>query len=75
MIAAIEHDGVLHIVRSTGRVRLHVEITTYCNSRYDATSVAVLQVSDDVFTKMRPDTHMGGPPLRPCPTCRGIAIG
>lgn len=74
MIAAIEKSGILHIVRSTGRVRLHVEIGTYCGVTLDANSGVVLQVPDGVFTQMRADVFGGASPKAPCPQCRLAAV-
>lgn len=74
MIAAIERDHMLHIVRWTGRVRLHVEIQTYCGLKCDAGTEGVLQVSEMVFTGRRNDV-IPGPKRTPCPQCHAAAIG
>jgi hypothetical protein len=73
MIAAIDRDGALHVIRSTGRVRLHIEIGTYCGKNYDATSAPVLQVPDAVFVQNRADVHHGVKRM-PCPQCRITAL-
>ena len=75
MIAAIDQgDGILHVIRSTGRVRLHIEIATYCGTKVDASGTPVLQIPDAVFTQGRVDTYQGIK-RAPCPRCRLAAFG
>jgi hypothetical protein len=75
MIAAIDRgDGTLHVIRSTGRVRLHIEIGTYCGSTADAAGIPVLQIPDVVFEQNRAEVHQGVKRM-PCPRCRAAAFG
>jgi hypothetical protein len=66
-IAAISEGNTLHIVKWTGRVRLHAEAQTYCARKFDAAE-GVLQVPDEVFTKTRAYVSDGQPKF-PCGGC------
>lgn len=70
-IAAIPdpQSQALHIVKWTGRVRLHAEAKTYCTKSYDAAE-GVLQVPDEVFTQGKPYAIAPGQKLTPCGGCR-----
>ncbi len=68
MIAAIVRDNKLHIIKTTERVRLHVEIGTYCGQRYDASDSPVLQVPDAAFSAESPRAQTAA-----CPKCKAAA--
>lgn len=69
MIAAIDDGKELHVVKWTGRVRLHAGVVTYCNKTGDAAE-GVLQVPDAVFEGSKPYTVGPGQKRTPCGTCR-----
>lgn len=50
MIAAIDDGKELHVVKWTGRVRLHAESLVWCGKTFDAAE-GVFQVPDVVFTQ------------------------
>jgi len=73
MIAAIEgQDSFLHIVKWTGRVRLHVGVVTYCGQEHDA-AAGVLQVPDTVFSQSLGFVVRANVKGPPCPRCRVAA--
>lgn len=69
MIAAYEHQDALHIVKWTGRVRLHAEARTYCGQTGDAAE-GVVQVPETVFTQGLSFAMDASRKLKPCPRCR-----
>jgi len=73
MIATFEKDGALHVIKWTGRVRLHAESLAYCGERTDA-GAGVLQVMDGAITQNRGITHEGVK-LTACPKCRTAMAG
>jgi hypothetical protein len=68
-IAAIDDGANLHIVKWTGRVRLHAGAQSYCTKAFDAAD-GVMQVPDEVFTQNRPMTVAPGQKRSPCGSCR-----
>ena len=72
MIAAIDDGEKLHVVKWTGRVRLHAGSITYCTKEFDAAN-GVLQVPDAVFTEGASFTIAPGKKRVACPTCRAAA--
>lgn len=72
MIAAIDDGKVLHIVRWTGRVRLHAAATTYCSNEMDA-GAGVIQVPEGVLTQGHHYTWQGQK-RPPCGACRMAAL-
>lgn len=68
MFAAFQHGTDLHIVRWTGRVRLHAGVISYCELQADAAQ-GVLQVPDGVLTQ-GVAYSMSGTKLVPCAKCR-----
>lgn len=72
MIAAIDDGKHLHVVKWTGRVRLHAEAQTYCNETADAGG-GVFQVPEAVFTDGLSFTVAPGQKRSPCPRCRTAA--
>lgn len=69
MIAALEAQDTLHIVRWTGRVRLHAEALTYCGVRGDA-GEGVVQVPESVFTEGLAYQIDGTRKAKACSRCR-----
>jgi hypothetical protein len=69
MVAAFDDGKELHIIRWTGRVRLHAGVTTYCKQEGDA-SEGVLQVPAAVFSESRTFTVSPGQKRTPCAGCR-----
>lgn len=49
MLAAVEFSDRVCLVWHSGRVRLHIEITTYCQKRFDAGDGGVVQVPNIVL--------------------------
>jgi hypothetical protein len=76
MIAAFDDGKELHIIKWTGRVRLHAGVINYCGKEGDA-SDGVLQVPDAVFERGVPFTvgvNAGVSQKRPpCGRCRTAA--
>lgn len=72
MLAAIDDQTQLHIVKWTGRVRLHAEAEVYCGPRFDAAE-GVLQVPEQVLTSAAPFVLRPGAKRTICPRCR-IAV-
>jgi hypothetical protein len=76
MIAAIDDGKELHVVKWTGRVRLHAGAVTYCDKEADA-AIGVLQVPEAVLTHGEPYSYsMPGQPRQKrtiCPRCRTAA--
>lgn len=69
MIATIEAQDQMHIVKWTGRVRLHVGVTAYCGLRADGAD-GVLQVPDTVFTQGLVYQMEDGRKVKACSRCR-----
>lgn len=73
MIAVVDDGKFLHIVKWTGRVRLHAEAHVYCGKEFDAGN-GVLQVPDAVFTQAASfNVAPAGKPVenrKACPGCR-----
>jgi hypothetical protein len=69
MVAAFPKDNVLHIVKWTGRVKLHAGVIGYCDAEANAAE-GVLQVPDQVFQKGVPFTLQAGVSIPPCGKCR-----
>lgn len=73
MIAAFEKDDKLHVIKWTGRIRLHAGSIAYCGEEHDA-SHGVMQLPDQVFTRALPYTVEPGRTLPPCGRCRTAAF-
>lgn len=69
MIAAFDDGKELHIIKWTGRVRLHAGVITYCTTEGDASN-GVLQVPEVVFTEGKPFAVAPGQKRSPCARCR-----
>ncbi len=69
MIAAFEDGKELHVIKWTGRVRLHAGSLAYCSKQHDA-SDGVLQVPDAVFEDSIPFVVSPGQKRTPCSACR-----
>lgn len=69
MIAAFEDGKELHIIKWTGRVRLHAGALGYCGKQHDAAD-GVLQVPDGVFDRGAVYTLAPGQKRTPCAGCR-----
>jgi hypothetical protein len=72
MIAAIADKSAVHIIKWTGRVRLHAGVTTYCGIDGDA-SHGVLQVPEAVFDNGAA-FDLDGTKLKACSRCRMAAL-
>lgn len=69
MIAAFDDGKDLHIIKWTGRVRLHAGVKTYCGKDGDA-SEGVVQVPEPVFERGIPFSVAPGQKRPPCGACR-----
>jgi len=72
MIAVVDDGKALHIVRWTGRIRLHAAAITYCGIETDAGN-GVYQLPDQVFTQGLAFTIEPGVKRPACPRCRVAA--
>lgn len=72
MIAAIDDGKELHVVRWTGRVRLHAGVICYCGLEADGSN-GVLQVPETVFTQGLAYSTQTGEKRKPCGRCRVAA--
>lgn len=72
MIAAFDDGKELHIIKWTGRIRLHAGSLSYCNKEHDA-SHGVLQLPDAVFEQNKPYVVSQGQKRTPCGQCRMAA--
>lgn len=72
MIAAFEDGTHLHVIKWTGRVRLHAGAVAYCNKTHDAAD-GVIQVPEAVFERGVPYTLGPNQKRTPCPSCRTAA--
>ena len=69
MIAAFEDGTHLHVIKWTGRVRLHAGAVAYCTKTHDAAD-GVLQIPDEVFNGSAAYVIAPGQKRTPCPACR-----
>lgn len=69
MIAAFDDGTHLHIIKWTGRVRLHAGAVAYCTKTHDAAD-GVIQVPNAVFERGASFTLQAGQKRTPCPGCR-----
>ena len=70
MIAAIEYNHELHVIKWVGRVKLHVEALTFCNLSINAAE-GTFQVTDATFASARPVT-VNHAKVVPCSRCRAL---
>jgi hypothetical protein len=71
VIAAIADKDVVHVIKWTGRVRLHAGVVTYCGKEADASN-GVLQVPEAVFERGTP-YNLDGSVKKACAQCRMAA--
>jgi hypothetical protein len=69
MIAAIDDGKELHVVKWTGRVKLHAGVICYCGHEADG-SHGVLQVPEAVFTHGASFNVQPGQKRAACGKCR-----
>jgi len=70
MTAAFEDGKQLHIIKWTGRVRLHAGAQAYCGVQHDA-AAGVLQVPQAVFEHPNASYVLApGQVRKPCANCR-----
>jgi hypothetical protein len=71
VIAAIADKDVVHVIKWTGRVRLHAGVVTYCGMTADASN-GVLQVPEAVFDRGA-SFNLDGETKKACGKCRMAA--
>jgi UDP-N-acetylglucosamine enolpyruvyl transferase len=71
VIAALADKNTLHIIRWTGRVRLHAGAISYCGLEVDAAH-GVIQVPEAVFDNGA-SFSFDGTSLKACSRCRMAA--
>jgi hypothetical protein len=71
VIAAIADKNTIHIIKWTGRVRLHAGAISYCGLEIDAAQ-GVIQVPEAVFDSGA-SFNLDGTSLKACSRCRMAA--